>query len=159
MILVVLADTHIPRRAKRLPGGLVWHLEEADFVIHAGDLMDASLIDELEEYGGMVLAVRGNLDPPDFRLPEVREIEINGVKIAVIHDAGRREGRARRMRRQFPEARVVVFGHSHVPHLEDDGEQMLLNPGSPTDKRRQPDYTFAVMQIENGAVSAEILNP
>ncbi|MGI8540612.1 MAG: metallophosphoesterase family protein [Rubrobacteraceae bacterium] len=153
--IVVIADTHIPRRAKALPETLLPHLGRADLVIHAGDLMDASLLDELESHAP-TLAVRGNLDPPDERLPEVREFEFGGVRIAVIHDSGPKRGRRNRMKLRFPEARVVVFGHSHIPLLEDDGELLLLNPGSPTDKRREPEYTFAVLRVEGGEASAEI---
>ncbi|MBA2375597.1 MAG: metallophosphoesterase family protein [Rubrobacter sp.] len=153
--IVVIADTHIPRRAKALPETLLPHLGRADLVIHAGDLMDASLLDELESHAP-TLAVRGNLDPPDERLPEVREFEFGGVRIAVIHDSGPKRGRRNRMKLRFPEARVVVFGHSHIPLLEDDGELLLLNPGSPTDKRREPEYTFAVLRVKGGEASAEI---
>ncbi|AHY45493.1 yfcE: phosphodiesterase, MJ0936 family [Rubrobacter radiotolerans] len=156
MRVVVLADTHLPRRAKRLPEALTPHLEGADAILHAGDLMDLALLDELEDYAP-TLAVRGNLDPPDVRLPESRELELAGVRIAMIHDSGRKEGRARRMRRRFPDARVVVFGHSHIPLLEDDGALMLLNPGSPTDRRRQPQHTFALLDLADGEVEARIL--
>ncbi|WP_119066041.1 metallophosphoesterase family protein [Rubrobacter indicoceani] len=156
MKVVAISDTHLPRRAKRLPDGLLLYLKAADLILHAGDLMDPALLDELETYAP-TLAVCGNLDPPDSRLPETREFGIGEIKVAMIHDSGRREGRARRMRRQFPEARVVVFGHSHIPLLQDDGDLMLLNPGSPTDKRRQPDFTFAVLEVENGALSTELV--
>lgn len=115
--------------------------------------MELSLLDELESYAP-TLAVRGNLDPPNERLPEVREFEVGGIPVAMIHDTGRKEGRRRRMRRRFSDARVVVFGHSHIPHLEDDGDLMLLNPGSPTDKRRQPGFTLAVMKLEDGSLDA-----
>ncbi len=154
-LAVVIADTHIPRRAKELPETLLPHLGHADLILHAGDLMDASLIEELESYAP-TLAVRGNLDPPDGRLPEVREFEFGGVRIAMVHDSGSRRGRRNRMRRRFPNARAVVFGHSHIPLLEDDGELLLLNPGSPTDKRRQPEFTFAILRVEGEGVAAEI---
>ncbi|MBA2691288.1 MAG: metallophosphoesterase family protein, partial [Rubrobacter sp.] len=136
-LAVVIADTHIPRRAKALPDKLLPHLGRADLILHAGDLMDASLLDELESHAP-TLAVHGNLDEPDERLPETRELDLGGVRVAVIHDSGPRRGRRNRMKRRFPEARVVVFGHSHIPFLEDDGDLLLLNPGSPTDKRREP---------------------
>ncbi len=152
---VVLADTHIPRRAKALPDGLFPHLEKAALILHAGDLMDPGLLDDLSTYAP-VRAVRGNLDPPDPRLPNVQEFVFGDASIAMVHDSGPKKGRRNRMRRRFPEARVVVFGHSHIPWLEDSEGLLLLNPGSPTDKRRQPDYTFALLGFEGG-VRAEIL--
>ena len=152
---LVLADTHIPRRAKGLPEALVPHLEWAARILHAGDLLEASVIDELSRYAP-VRAVKGNVDGPDVDLPEVLEFEVGGVLVAMIHDSGQNKGRRARMRRRFPGARVVVFGHSHIPLLEDDGELMLLNPGSPTDRRRQPDHTFGLLWAEGGAVRAEV---
>lgn len=155
MLAAVLADTHIPRRAKELPETLLPHLERADLILHAGDLMDPALLDALSAYAP-VRAVRGNLDPPEANLPEILELELDGVRIAMIHDAGPKRGRRARMRRRFPDARVVVFGHSHIPWLEDEDGLLLLNPGSPTDKRRQPHHTFALLRVEGGSVRAEI---
>jgi uncharacterized protein len=154
LLAAVIADTHLPRRAKALPQGLSPHLGRADLVLHAGDLMDPALLDELAAYAP-VKAVRGNLDPPGF--PESLEFEFGGARVAMIHDSGRRQGRRPRLRRRFPDARVVIFGHSHIPFLEDEGGLMLLNPGSPTDRRRQPRHTFALLHAEEGEVRAEIL--
>ncbi len=131
-LAVVLADTHIPRRARRLPEGVVQHLRRADLVLHGGDLIEASLLDELALYAP-VRAVRGNVDPPEVELPETLEFDFGGARIAMIHDSGRKEGRRRRLKRRFPDARVIVFGHSHIPFLEDEDDLLLLNPGSPTD--------------------------
>lgn len=154
-LAVVLADTHVPRRAKKLPDALFPYLERSDLILHAGDLMDPALLDTLAAYAP-VHAVRGNLDPPDDRLPEVQEFELGGVRVAMIHDSGSKKGRRNRLRRRFPEVRVVVFGHSHIPWLEDEDGLLLLNPGSPTDKRRQPEYTFALLYAGEGEVRAEI---
>jgi uncharacterized protein len=154
LLAAVIADTHIPRRARALPESLVPHLGRADLVLHAGDLMDPALLDELAAYAP-VMAIRGNLDPPG--LPESLEFEFGGARVAMIHDSGRRQGRRTRLRRRFPEARVVIFGHSHIPFLEDACGLMLLNPGSPTDRRRQPHHTFALLHAEEGEVRAEIL--
>jgi uncharacterized protein len=154
-LAVVIADTHIPRRARALPGGLLSHLGCADLVLHAGDLMVPALLDELAAYAP-VRAVRGNLDPPDLDLPESLEFEFGGIRMAMIHNSGRKQGHRRRLRRRFPDARVVVFGHSHIPFLEDKDGLMLLNPGSPTDKRRQPRHTFALLCAEEGRVRAGI---
>ena len=155
-LALVLADTHIPRRAKGLPEGLLPYLEEADLILHAGDLLDPVLLDELALYAP-IRAVRGNVDPPEVDLPETLEFVFGGAKVAMIHDSGRKEGRRKRLARRFPEARVVVFGHSHVPFLEDEDGLLLLNPGSPTDKRRQPEHTFALLRAEGESVRAEIL--
>lgn len=154
-LAVVIADTHMPRRAKALPGVLRPHLERADLILHAGDLMDLSLLDTLASYAP-VRAVQGNLDPADDRLPETLEFEFGGVSVAMIHDSGPKKGRRNRMRRRFPEARVVIFGHSHIPWLEDENGLLLLNPGSPTDKRRQPDHTCALLHVEDEEVRAEM---
>ena len=118
-LAVVLADTHVPRRARALPEALVPYLERADLVLHAGDLISASLLDELALYAP-VHAVRGNLDPPALDLPEAIELDFGGARIAMIHDSGRKEGRRKRLKKRFPNARVIVFGHSHVPFLEDE---------------------------------------
>jgi uncharacterized protein len=155
-LAAVIADTHIPRRARALPQNLLLHLERADLILHAGDLMDPTLLSEMEAYAP-VRAVQGNLDPPEAKLPDVLQLEFGGVRIAMIHDSGQKKGRRSRMRRRFPEARVVVFGHSHIPWLEDEEGLLLLNPGSPTDKRRQPEHTFALLWTENAEVRAEVL--
>ena len=156
MLAVVLADTHIPRRARGLPDGLVPHLESADLILHAGDLLVEDVLYELESYAP-VRAVKGNVDGGDVRLPETLEFEAGGVAVAMIHDSGPKKGRSGRMRRRFPGARVVVFGHSHIPWLEDEDGLMLLNPGSPTDRRRAPDHTFALLHVEAGGIRAEVL--
>jgi uncharacterized protein len=155
-LAVVIADTHIPRRARGLPVGMMPSLERADLVLHAGDLMVPALLDELAAYAP-VRAVRGNLDPPVLELPESLEFEFGGIRVAMIHDSGRKQGRRRRLRRRFPDARIIVFGHSHIPFLEDADDLMLLNPGSPTDRRRQPRHTFALLRAAQGRVSAEIV--
>ncbi len=156
LLVAVIADTHIPRRAKALPEDLLRHLERADLLLHAGDLMDPTLLDTLRAYAP-TRAVSGNLDPSDAGLPETLEFGFGDVRIAMVHDSGRKQGRRNRMKRRFPEARVVVFGHSHIPWLEDEDGLLLLNPGSPTDKRRQPEYTFALLRVEDGDAQAEIL--
>ena len=155
-LAAVIADTHMPRRARALPEGLISHLQRADLILHAGDLIAPTLLEELAAYAP-TRAVQGNLDPSEAGLPETLEFQFGGVRVAVIHDSGSRKGRRNRMRRRFPDARVVVFGHSHVPWLEDEDGLMLLNPGSPTDRRRQPDHTFALLRVEDGEVAAEIL--
>jgi len=156
LLAAVIADPHVPRRARALPEILLAHLGRADLILHAGDLLVGELLKELWAYAP-VLAARGNLDPPDLDLPETLEFDFGGARVAMIHDSGRKQGRRARLRRRFPDARVVVFGHSHIPFLEDEDGLMLLNPGSPTDKRRQPHHTFALLHAEEGRVRAEIM--
>jgi putative phosphoesterase len=157
LLVVVLADTHIPRRAKGLPAGLTPHLESADLILHAGDLLVEDVLYELESYA-LVRAVKGNVDGWDVRLPEALEFGVEDVSVAMIHDSWPKKGRWGRMRRRFPGARIVVFGHSHIPWLEDEDGLMLLNPGSPTDRRRAPEHTFALLRVEGGEARAEILS-
>ncbi len=157
LLAAVIADTHLSRRRTgALPEGLTSHLERADLILHAGDLMDIALLDELAAYAP-VRAVLGNMDALEPRLPETLELDLAGIRVAMIHDSGPKKGRRNRMRRRFPEARVVVFGHSHIPLLEDEDGLLLFNPGSPTDKRRQPDYTFGLLRLDEGGPRAEIL--
>ena len=155
-LAAVIADTHIPRRARTLPENLLPHLKQANLILHAGDLMDLTLLSVMASYAP-VRAVKGNLDPPELKLPEVLQFEFGGARIAMIHDSGRKKGRRSRMKRRFPEARVVIFGHSHIPWLEDEEDLLLLNPGSPTDRRRQPEHTFALLWVKEGEVRAEVL--
>lgn len=155
-LAVVTADTHIPRRARGLPEALRARLPAADLIVHAGDLMDPALLTELAGYAP-VRAVRGNVDPPEVDLPEREEWEFGGVRVALVHDSGLTKGRRARLRRWFPEARVVIFGHSHMPVNRDEDGLLLLNPGSPTDRRRAPEHTFALLRAEGGEVHAEIV--
>ncbi len=156
MLILVISDTHIPRRARSLPAELMPYLHRAEKILHAGDFMDPELLGELASYAP-VHAVRGNVDPPELDLPETLELDLDGVSVAMVHDSGRREGRRGRMKRRFPQARAVVFGHSHIPWLEDRDGLLLLNPGSPTDRRRQPHHTFALLRAGEGEVRAELL--
>jgi putative phosphoesterase len=158
MRLAVLADTHIPRRARDLPPGAWRVVETADAVLHAGDVVDPALLAALGRERP-VWAVLGNNDLP-LRgiLPERLELDLDGVPVAMVHDTGPAAGRRARLRRWFPDARVVVFGHSHIPVVEDDGALLLLNPGSPTDRRRMPTFTLAVLTLEAGRPHAELVD-
>jgi putative phosphoesterase len=132
--------------------GRLERMRAADAILHAGDLVAVSVLRELEALGPPVHAVAGNVDDPDVRmlLPRVRTVDAGGARIAMIHDAGPAARRLERMRRTFPDADAVVFGHSHIPlHEERDGFQ-IFNPGSPTDRRRQPTHTLGVATIDHG---------
>lgn len=157
--IVVVSDTHVPDFARGLPAGLLPALRRADLILHAGDVTGAALLDELASFAPVHVAM-GNRDRPDvsaWGAPAEVRLTLEGVPVAMLHDSGARQGRERRMRRRFPEARVVVFGHSHIPiDTEADG-QRLLNPGSPTWKRRQPAATYAEMDLEAGRVRTRIV--
>jgi putative phosphoesterase len=158
--VLVTADTHVPDFAKRLPSALLREARRADLVIHAGDATIPAVLDTLAEEASVV-AVRGNNDGPDvarWGAPDEALLELDGVTTAVLHDAGPRKGRVRRMRRRFPDARLVLFGHSHIPLDEDDGDLRLVNPGSPTWKRREPEPTYAVLHIARGRVRVELVS-
>lgn len=151
---LVLADTHLTeQRVDRLPVQVRRAAEEADVILHAGDVVSAALLEELAA-SAPVHAVCGNNDHDLVgRLPEELELHLAGVRLAVVHDAGARAGRPARLRRRFPTAEVVVFGHSHEPVAERvDGGPLLLNPGSPTQRRRQPHPTFALLDLDDGRV-------
>lgn len=155
MRIIVLADTHIPARAKDLPLTVYQELEHCDAIVHAGDVMCRSLIEKLQHFAP-VYAVKGNNDI-ELDLPIKLEVELEEVTFAIIHDSGAATGRTRRMRRTFPGARVVVFGHSHIPWNSDDGKLLLFNPGSPTDKRRQPCGTMGIIEIVAGTIQAKVV--
>jgi putative phosphoesterase len=155
MLIGVLADTHIPKRARDLPPQAYQHLSGVDAIIHAGDVLTASVLDKLGEIAP-VYAVLGNNDR-DLRLPERLELRWEGVAIAVVHDSGAREGRPARLRRWFPGATVAVFGHSHTPVNEWHDGLLLFNPGSATDRRRQPSHTLGLLRLNDGAVNGEII--
>jgi hypothetical protein len=128
------------------------HLRGADLILHAGDVCTAAVLDELSDYAP-VRAVVGNNDGPDvadWGAPPELELDLGGLPAAMIHDSGARTGRLPRMRRRFPGARLVVFGHSHIPLSEADGQVRIFNPGSPTDRRGQPQGTIGVVRIEDG---------
>lgn len=139
-MIAVLADTHMPRGARRLPARCVELVAGAEAVIHAGDFFAASVLDELRALCPVVHAVHGNVDEEALRrsLPAELEVEIERQTVAIVHDAGPAKGRLARLRRRFPAADAVVFGHSHLPlHESEDGFQ-IFNPGSPTERRRAP---------------------
>jgi putative phosphoesterase len=159
VVVAVISDTHMPRRNRRLPEACVERLRSADAIIHAGDLMELAVLHELQALGPPVHAVRGNVDSAQLqaRLPLQRVLDFAGVRVGVLHDAGPRTGRLERMRRRFPDAQAVVFGHSHIPlHEERDGFH-IFNPGSPTERRRAPQHTMGVATIADGRIAFELV--
>jgi putative phosphoesterase len=158
MRIVVVSDTHVPDFARALPSKLFPPLRRADLILHAGDVTSAQVLLELSEFAPVHVAM-GNGDRPEVAAwgarPEVM-LDLDGLSVAMVHDAGPRSGRERRMRRRFPHAGLVIFGHSHIPIDAEAEGQRLFNPGSPTWKRRQPAPTFGALTISAGRVSARI---
>ncbi|MFS0793657.1 metallophosphoesterase family protein [Microbacterium sp. 1P10AE] len=152
--LLLLADTHVPTRARVLPKAVLLAASDADLIVHAGDWVDAAVLDELSALGP-VLGVWGNNDGADLRsrLPEVARAEIEGVRIAVVHETGPAVGRETRMDAAFPDTDLLVFGHSHIPWDTVTPRGLrLLNPGSPTDRRRQPACTLMTATLADGGI-------
>ena len=161
MLIAVISDTHLPRGARQVPAACVERIAAADLLLHAGDFSTLAVLRELESIGPPVIAVHGNVDSADLRrlLPAERVVQAEGARIAMVHDAGPRAGRLERMRRRFGErANLVVFGHSHLPLHEDapDGFQ-ILNPGSPTERRRAPSHTMGLIEVRAGSARCELV--
>jgi uncharacterized protein len=154
LIVALVGDTHLPRGRRGLPAGCVERMAAADLVIHTGDFSTVAAYDEIAAIGPDLVAVHGNVDEPALRerLPERTAVEVAGVRIGVIHDAGQRRGRLARMRRVFPDADAVIFGHSHLPLHESEQGFQIFNPGSPTERRRAPAHTMGMAEVERGEI-------
>ncbi len=157
MLIAIVADTHLPRGTWKLPRQCVKRLRAAELILHAGDLSALSALDELSALGPPVVAVHGNVDEPALveRLPAELEVEVDRARLAMTHDAGPARGRAARLRTRFPRADAVVFGHSHIPLHESSGDFQIFNPGSPTDRRRQPQRTMGLARVEGKTIAFE----
>ncbi|MGW7575907.1 metallophosphoesterase family protein [Streptomyces sp. NPDC054765] len=157
MRLLLISDTHVPRRAKVLPAQLLDEVPRADVVVHAGDWVDTATLDLLQAHARRLVGVYGNNDGPELRarLPEVAYAEVAGVRFGVVHETGAAQGRERRCAERFPGLDVLVFGHSHIPWDSTVDERLrLLNPGSPTDRRRQPYCTYMTAEVTAGRLTA-----
>jgi uncharacterized protein len=161
MRIAVLSDTHAPRYWKRCPPAVARRLEGAELILHAGDVCRAYVLDELAAFAP-VRAVLGNNDTADvaeWGAPETLELDLDGLRVGLVHDAGPASGRLRRIRRRFPAADLVVFGHSHIPLDQADGDLRIFNPGSPTDRRRQPAGTVGLLRVEAGRLVEARIEP
>jgi len=160
MRLLLLADTHVPIRARVLPEAVWREVDRADLVVHAGDWVVVELLDELQQRARRVLGVGGNNDGAALRarLPEVATEELEGVRVAVVHETGPRRGREERARVRWPDVDLLVFGHSHIPWDSTFDGLRLLNPGSPTDRRSQPHCTYLTLTLLGGAVTDVVLH-
>ncbi len=161
MRLLLIADTHVPKRARDLPAQVWDEVANADVVIHAGDWVTPDLLDELEARAGRLIACWGNNDGSVLRerLPERADVTLAGVRFTVVHETGASGGRDARMSRLYPDSNVLVFGHSHIPwDTTTDTGLRLLNPGSPTDRRRQPFCTYLTAGVDDGTLKDVVLH-
>jgi uncharacterized protein len=156
-MIAVVSDTHMPKGKRQLPTECVERIGAAEAVIHAGDFSEVSVLSELEALCPVVLGVYGNVDEPALwrRLPETLEVEVGGRTVAVVHDAGPKQGRLRRLRARFPGADAVIFGHSHLPLHEAEGGFQIFNPGSPTERRRAPRPSMGLLHPDPGGLRFE----
>jgi hypothetical protein len=158
MHVVLLADTHVPHRARDLPDEVWSAVEDADVVVHAGDWVSVDLLDRVEARSARLIGCYGNNDGPDLRrrLPEIARADLDGLRLAVVHETGGKAGRERRASAAYPDDDVLVFGHSHIPWdsttTNRRGRLRLLNPGSPTDRRRMPTATYLTAEVGEGSL-------
>jgi putative phosphoesterase len=158
--LLIISDTHLPTRARVLPMEVWQQVDAADVVFHAGDWVSTRLLDDLEARARRLVGVYGNNDGPELRsrLPEIARVTLDGLRFAVIHETGDKSGRELRADRQFPDTDVLIFGHSHIPWDSTSPAGLrLLNPGSPTDRRRQPACTYLTAELIEGRLEAVAL--
>ncbi|KLO32218.1 metallophosphoesterase family protein [Mycobacterium haemophilum] len=162
MRLLLIADTHVPQRALDLPAQVWDEVAAADVVVHAGDWVAPELLDKLESKAARLAACWGNNDGPELRsrLPERADVTLAGVHFTVVHETGPAAGRDARMSRLYPDSQVLVFGHSHIPWDTTTTTGLrLLNPGSPTDRRRQPFCSYMTATVDNGALTDVVVHP
>jgi len=148
----------MPRGSRRLPDECLRLLAESDLILHVGDVVAASLLEELRALAP-VQAVQGNMDEPALKaaLPETRIVEFEGVRIGMVHEPGPAAGRAERLAARFPRCDAVVYGHTHLPEVTRHGSEWILNPGSPTERRRAPARTMLVLEVEGGGVEPRLV--
>ncbi|MEJ7648111.1 MAG: metallophosphoesterase [Nakamurella sp.] len=153
--LLLMADTHLPKRARHLPAAVWEEVDRVDVVVHAGDWVEPALLDELESRAPRVIGCWGNNDGAELRerLPERADVTLEGMRFTVVHETGQSTGRDERMARLYPDTDVLVFGHSHIPWDTTASTGLrLLNPGSPTDRRRQPHCTYLTATVSDGSL-------
>jgi len=160
VLVAAIADTHVPRGSRRLPEACAERLRAADLVIHAGDLVSRAFLDELRALGPPVHAVAGNVDEPALRalLPERLVVGAGEASIGVVHDGGRAAGREARLAAAFPGCNAVIYGHSHMPNVSTHAGVWILNPGSPTERRRAPTRTMLELRIVGKALAPELID-
>ena len=159
MLVAVISDTHMPRGARRLPDACLERLRTADLILHGGDLSAVAVLEELQSLGPPVHAVHGNADEAALRelLPADLVVDAGGTRIGMTHDPGPAAGREERLARRFLGCAAVVFGHTHLPQVERAGSVWLLNPGSPTERRRGPFHSMLLLEVEAGKISPRLV--
>jgi putative phosphoesterase len=159
VLIAIISDTHMPRGSRTLPQDCVEEIQRADLLLHAGDISTLAVLEQLETIGPPLRAVHGNVEEPVLlqTLPAELQLELDGVALAMTHDAGPAAGRLARMRQRFPAADAVVFGHSHIPLLEGDDGFQIFNPGSPTERRRAPSHTMGLALLAGGEISFRLI--
>ena len=158
-LVAVIADTHLPRGARALPAECIERVQAADLVLHAGDFLSLRFLEELQELGPPVRGVHGNMDETALRetLPRERVVEVGGARIGMVHIAGPRAGREARLAARFPDCGAVVYGHTHVPQVERFQHLWVLNPGSPTERRRAPSQAMLMLRVDGGKIEPELV--
>jgi uncharacterized protein len=158
-LVAVIADTHLPRGSRRLPEECIERLRAADLILHAGDVVAHSFLDELRALGPPVEAVCGNMDEPDLKgsLPARRIVEVGGARIGLLHEPGPRTGREARLAARFPGCDAVVYGHTHVPQVTRWDGVWILNPGSPTERRRAPARAMLEVRAGSGLLAPQLV--
>jgi uncharacterized protein len=159
VIVAVIADTHLPRGTRRIPEACLDRLRAADLILHAGDVTAASVFAELAALGPPLHAVHGNMDDATLCawLPRTLVVDVAGLRIGMTHDAGPRAGREERLAARFPGCAAIVYGHTHLPQVARVGETWILNPGSPTERRRAPSHTMLVLEVAGETVKPELI--
>jgi uncharacterized protein len=159
VLVAAISDTHLPRGARRLPEACLDHLRRADLILHGGDLSSAAFLDELSAIGPPVEAVYGNADEAALRdrLPKERIVDAAGARIGMVHIPGPAAGREERLAARFPGCEAILFGHTHLPLVERHAEVWILNPGSPTERRRGPFHSMLLLEVEAAAIRPELV--
>jgi putative phosphoesterase len=157
--VAVIADTHLPRGARELPDACVDELRRADLVLHAGDVVAAAVLEDLRALGPPVHAVCGNMEEPALAqaLPTELVVDVEEARIGLVHVPGPAAGREARLRGRFPGCQAVVYGHTHVPQVERDEGVWILNPGSPTERRRAPEHTMLLLEVRGSEIEPTLL--
>jgi putative phosphoesterase len=159
VLVAAISDTHLPRGARRLPEACLERLRTADLILHGGDLCALAVLEKLRALGPPVQAVYGNRDEPAVRelLPKELVVEAGGARFGMVHIAGPAAGRDERLVRLFPGCDAVLYGHTHLPQVERRGDVWILNPGSPTERRRGPFHSMLLLEVNAGAISPELV--
>jgi putative phosphoesterase len=159
VLVAVVSDTHLPRGARRLPEACLARLRAADLILHAGDLVAASFLEELRALGPPLQAVHGNMDEPALQaaLPQRLVVEAGEARIGVVHIPGPAAGRGARLTARFPGCDAIVYGHTHVPQVERFAGVWILNPGSPTERRRAPSHTMLELRVAGRELVPELV--